>query len=273
MVNQNQTNEETYDLATEIVVRQTNQYNRFIGIDGNRVVNVQDVDIIKKSMAIKQLVVPVIVNELMQIIDGQHRVQACADLGLPIYYVILFGYRLEEVQRINAKMRAWSNKDFLDSYVERYNSGQEQYVQYNILNEFSINNDIPLSTALILSDLRKSKKAIIDSFKDGTFLFRREDIAQGIIDGARDFNQYDKKVWKKGNFIRVFASLFMNGRYNHETMMNNVPRKISLLAEMVTDHSTMTNLMKIYNLGTPRARKLYEDTVKDAWDDMINRED
>ncbi len=271
----NQTNEteERYDLPTEIVVRQTNQYDRFIGIDGNRIVNAKDVDVIKKSMTVKQLVVPVIVNELMQIIDGQHRVQACADLGLPVYYIIIFGYRLEEVQRINAKMRAWSNKDFLDSYVERYNSGQEQYVQYNILNEFSINNDIPLSTALILSDLRRSKKAIIDSFKDGTFEFRREDIAQGIINAARDFNQYNTKVWKKGSFIRVFASLFMNQRYSHEQMMNNVPRKISLLEEIVTDHSARTNLIKIYNVGLIRTRRLYEDAVIDAWEDMITRED
>ena len=42
----------------------------------------------------KYLVSPILVNEKMEVIDGQHRLQAQKELNLPTYYIKNKGYDL-----------------------------------------------------------------------------------------------------------------------------------------------------------------------------------
>ncbi len=268
----NQTNE-IYNRGTEYRVRETNDYDSFIDIIGNRQTNPKHVDDIKRSMTEKQLIVPVLVNDRMEVIDGQHRISACRALGRPVYYIIIEGYGLDDVQRINADSVPWKAKDFLKSFIDKYNVGMDQYEQYVILDNFTSENDISLASAMLLSNLRKGKKEIETEFESGRFEFNAIETAQGIVNAARDFNQYNPTIWKQRGFLLVFASFFLNTRYDHQRMIRNLPRNFNVLGLMGNQESVRVQLLHIYNAIGTIAGRLFEDRIRSDWRDMINRGD
>ena len=69
--------------------QQSTNYDEFRTLNANRNVSENHVKQIKAAIeTVGNLteVVPIIVNENKEIIDGQHRFEACKELGLPIFY-------------------------------------------------------------------------------------------------------------------------------------------------------------------------------------------
>ena len=70
-------------------VYSTTDYDSFAKLEGNRDVLQSRKNIIKESIEERGWIRnPVVVNEKMQIIDGQGRFEALKELGMPIEYVI-----------------------------------------------------------------------------------------------------------------------------------------------------------------------------------------
>lgn len=108
-------------------VQITKDYSLFSSLEGNRNVNKLHVKRLKESMKKKYLFTVIIVNERMQIIDGQHRFCACKDLSLPIRYIIIDGYGLSEIQMLNANSKNWTSDDYMNGYCDL---GYEDYLIY-----------------------------------------------------------------------------------------------------------------------------------------------
>jgi len=104
-------------LLKEYVLK-TTDYHLFSFISGNRKVNMAHARRLEKSFSKKQLLSPIIVNEHYQIIDGQHRFTVCKKLGLPIFYFIVEGYGLDEVQILNTNSSNWKKTDYLNAYCD-----------------------------------------------------------------------------------------------------------------------------------------------------------
>ena len=92
-------------------VMKTNDYSIFSILKGNRSINKAHLSRLKKSIEEESLIVPIIVNEKYQIIDGQNRYNCWKELEMPIYYIQVDGYGLKQVQRLNSNVRNWSLKD------------------------------------------------------------------------------------------------------------------------------------------------------------------
>lgn len=97
-------------------VPSTFDYGKFKFIEGNR-----DVDHVKKlEESMREcglLLQPILVNENMEIVEGQNRYTACMNLGLPVYYIIQQGIRLKEVKSLNSASKNWNTKNYIHSYA------------------------------------------------------------------------------------------------------------------------------------------------------------
>jgi hypothetical protein len=83
----------------------TTKYSQFKILSDNRDVNSLHVKRLVESFNDMHLVCPIIVNENMEVIDGQHRLQASIETGLPIYYIQVPGYGIREVQRFKCQSK------------------------------------------------------------------------------------------------------------------------------------------------------------------------
>ena len=146
-------------------VYKTTDYSSFKTLNGNRSLNMHNLNRIKDSMTSSHLISPITVNGDMEIIDGQHRFEAQRQLLLPVYYMKIKGYGLEEVHILNSNSSNWGKKEYLNSYC---NLGRKEYLRLKkfmeLYPDFTLQNSIAL-----LSDYNTSHsgKNTVISLKGG----------------------------------------------------------------------------------------------------------
>lgn len=89
----------------------TSDLTKFKQITGNRPHNPQHVK--RLITSIKRYGVlqnPIIVNEHMVVVDGQHRLLAAKGASSGIYYIIVPNYGLDEVQVLNLNQKNWKEE-------------------------------------------------------------------------------------------------------------------------------------------------------------------
>lgn len=101
-------------------VYETTNYSLFKYMETNR-----DVDTVKKlTDSFRKygfIGGSVLVNEKMEVIDGQHRIHVCETLGIPVYYEIIPGATIEHCRALNINQKNWTTKDFVESYATEGN--------------------------------------------------------------------------------------------------------------------------------------------------------
>lgn len=107
----------------------TNDYDRFSFLKGNREINQSNLRNITRNIRERGYYKdnPILVNERLEIVDGQHRFQACKDLGMQFYYVVQKGLTVEDAKNRNLFSRPWTTKDFIEYYCKQ---GNENYLRY-----------------------------------------------------------------------------------------------------------------------------------------------
>lgn len=106
-------------------INRTNNYYMFKRLEGNRQVDPKKVNKIKKSIEeVGYISNPIIVNEKMEIIDGQHRLEALKELGKPVEYIVQRNLDIKEVLYMNINQEKWTMLDYIKSFAEL---GNESY--------------------------------------------------------------------------------------------------------------------------------------------------
>ena len=154
-------------MLENICIESTTDYNRFKTLVGNRGVILGNVKKLVASMSNNQLASIAIVNSKDEIIDGQHRYEACRELGLPFYYITMPNYGIEEVHVLNSNMKNWTNEDYVRQFSDRFMHGEKIFKDYKVLVDFMDSENIQMSKALII--LEDGKKSGSDALRDGTF--------------------------------------------------------------------------------------------------------
>lgn len=90
----------------------TNNYDKFKTLEGNRQISEGHVKKIMKSIFINGwLCNPIKVNENMEIVDGQHRFEACKRMAIPIQYYISPNESSQACRIMNDNQRGWRAQD------------------------------------------------------------------------------------------------------------------------------------------------------------------
>lgn len=101
-------------------IRETRQYDVFKKLEGNRDVDEKRVRRIKESIKnVGYVTSPIIVNEKMEVIDGQGRLEALRQLDLPVEYIVSNGVGIKECIAMNINQTNWSHMDYIKSYAKR----------------------------------------------------------------------------------------------------------------------------------------------------------
>ncbi|MCI2913973.1 ParB N-terminal domain-containing protein [Staphylococcus hominis] len=109
---------------------------------------------------------PIIVNEYMVVIDGQHRLEHAKKAGVPIEYIVKPGLTEHDIVRMNTTQRPWSLLNFIESYA---NQGSEQYVSLlNLINKKYAGTSVVIAVA---RNTTASRTSLSELVKSGNFEF------------------------------------------------------------------------------------------------------
>lgn len=112
-------------------IQSTTNYNQFNKLVGNREIHEGHVQNLVISMQKYYMPVPIVVNSKMEVVEGQHRIEACKRLNLPVYYIIDENANLQDVHELNKYRRSWSTLDFLQSKNTQYVINKDEKYQWH----------------------------------------------------------------------------------------------------------------------------------------------
>lgn len=100
----------------------TDNYGMFKRLEGNRdIADNRCKKIIKSIQTNGYIHSPIIVNENMEVIDGQGRLKALETLGFPVEYIVFQGMSIKECIALNVYQTGWGITDYIESYADRGN--------------------------------------------------------------------------------------------------------------------------------------------------------
>lgn len=228
----------------KLEVVRTKEYHLFSHLEGNRTINRQHVNRLVESMKEQYLVSPIIVNGKYEIIDGQHRFEAIKELGLPLLYIMVKQYGLEEVQRFNSNQKNFSYEDFANGYIDLGNE------HYKILKEFRSKYDLDwgVSIALLTGQTYRSGADSI-KFKSGEFKVKSYNKAVEIADKIAEIGQFYPGYTRK-YFMYAAIKMINTPGYNQRHLIDKLRYLSTRLVDCTSTEDYLKLLENIYNFKT-----------------------
>lgn len=159
-------NNKTAETAYNVYV--TKDYSIFKRLVGNRDIPESRISkIVESIQTIGWVHNPIIVNEKMEVIDGQGRLTALQRLKMPVEYIIAEGAGNKECIYMNMNMVNWKLPDFIKSYAEQGNENYQRLL--SLMQRYANGNLDIISTAVYR--VSKSKHRDI---KQGTLQLTEE---------------------------------------------------------------------------------------------------
>lgn len=229
------------------VILETRDYSQFKFLDTNRQIANSHVKKLAEAMREKpqtNKVRPILVNEKMQVIDGQHRLKACEMLSLPAYYVIGKGLTTKDAQHLNAIQKNWSPLDYAQSYAT---AGDENYQMY-----LAFRDRYRLSHSTTLTYLTQSITAgnIAEPFRAGYFKVKNAKKADKLCKQLIEVGAYIKD-YRQSKFGQAYMLLAMHPAYDHKRFLNRAER---YQTEFIVRYENLSDYIRsieaLYNKNT-----------------------
>lgn len=178
-------------MRNEVVgqVFSSRDYDSFLKLDGNRSVLEPRKNSIKESIIEHGWIRnPIVVNEKMEIIDGQGRFEALQELGMPIQYVISEGATIDDCIALNLKQKNWQTLDYIKCYAD---IGKASYrVLYNLIREYQGKGHMSFENIVIFASKHNNAgnaSGTRGTVKNGTYeLIGTEQTVKKLLDFAAD---------------------------------------------------------------------------------------
>lgn len=246
-----------YDKAASFEVRETNDYSKFKKLLGNR--EVQEKRISQLMVSIKEngfLNSSIIVNENMEVIDGQARCEALKRLGMPIYYCIHKGAGLKECVDLNIKQGNWTLADYCGSYAA---NGNLNYIRLaKLMNELKTQ----YSSCYAIAWGRIASGGFgTDDIKNGKAIISESQYNRTLA--CKDLVHLVTQKKPKGHELRLeltaFAYAFLTPGADKKRIMTIINEKMTQITPYHTPDLILGEITKLYNKGLPKENRISFD--------------
>jgi hypothetical protein len=251
-------------ISKELQIFVTDEYHIFKKLKGNRGTDLVNVKRIEDSMKIKVQYFTVIVNENMEVIDGQHRIEASKELGLQIFYKIEAGTGLKDAVRYNTASKNWNKPEHLESQVDLGNAN------YIMLQEFmKVYPEFKLGTAesILTNSYGGANKNKAYKDADGKLVGKKLAFQEGllVIEDKKagyeraamitEFKPYFKK-YNNGIFAKACIAVFQVKGYDHTKMLRKIAQQQTKLVQCSQVKQYRELMEEIYNFGIKTKNKI-----------------
>lgn len=168
------------------------------------------------EQAVQGFLSPIIVNEKMVVIDGQHRLEASKKVGVPIEYIVKPGLDENDIVRMNTVQKPWSLKNYIESYA---NQGNGEYIK--LMNLIKENYSNVTATTSIATDKTFSSNVAKQKIKDGLFKFHNYDKAVEFLQYYKRLRE-ETKTKKRSTVAVALYELFRLEKFNKERMIEKI---------------------------------------------------
>ena len=179
--------------------------------------------------------------------DGQHTVDACKRLNVPVIYNEFKEVTNKAMISLNGKSRKWKMTDYLKYGVT---DGMEDYA---FLNRIYTYERIPLTALIMMYGGCYANK----SFKELKWKALTPERGDMMLNYIKDFEQtYNIEHSRHARFIWGFGRVVDTGLYDHKRMMNQLSKCSQLLTKQANPEDYARNIEMVYNYGLADKNKV-----------------
>tara|TARA_R110000737_G_scaffold58708_1_gene84980 strand:+ start:490 stop:1278 length:789 start_codon:yes stop_codon:yes gene_type:complete len=242
MFKENKMNKLPLDVVEARMVYETRDYKAFSFITGNRNINNSHLEKLRKSMMEMLIPIPIVVNEKLQIIDGQHRYMICKEEGWTLTFIQIKGLALTHVQKINELMKVWTAEAFMHCYcdlaLETEDGEYDDYVEYReFKRKYGFGHN---ETQAILANQRMFSGNLSDRFRNGSFKINDLKKATHVAERITDVGKY-YQGYKRRGFVIAMLHCFATPEYDHDRFLS----KLSYQTYKLSDQSNYKQYLQI----------------------------
>lgn len=221
----------------------TSNYDAFKTVKGNRTVRPAHVKKLKIAIQTDPESIkynPILVNGRMEVIDGQHRLEAIKQLGLDVYYVKVDGLKLKDVQTMNSVSKNWQPMDYARAFSTLGNVNYEFYIDVKS-GDFSLNHDS------LLRYLALDNPITGQSFNEGKLKVDDYPRSLELLGQLFDVGQYYER-YKIRSFALAFLRFARSEDYDHKRMLKQMEKYANKYIEDYSkEQDYFKALNKVYN--------------------------
>lgn len=240
-------------------VYQTKDYSVFKYMKENREVKERRVKKIRESIDnVGWLRDPLLVNEKMEIIDGQGRFEVLKEKGLPVEFVIQERIGVDECRAMNQDQTNWSVLDHVKSYCA---SGDKDYMNLKELadrhNEFNIMTIYSISNSKFSCGGGGDNSRIL---KSGKLDFSKEKFeeARETLDYVSRFIHIANRIGgSRSLFYCVIGFIYQNKLCDTERLYDMLDKYSNRIPPVAATKETMTEISNVYNYRLGQGRKVH----------------
>lgn len=224
----------------------TSDYDKFQHLTGNRPVNTDQVSRIAKLMEAVGFIASyhIVVNKKMQILDGQHRVEAAKIAKVPVYYTVDDKMEISTVQKAGTLSRAWTAMDHIKARAEAGNAHFQALILIYESSKF-----LPAMTTEIIIRTHSSRMRFLSEVKSGTFETNEffQLLFADTYSRLMDLDEINAKFLDSRYALRGVLSLLTHPNYDHEQLKRKLEFQSTRLVKCISPTEYMNLMFDIYN--------------------------
>lgn len=233
-----------------IKVYETTKYDRFKRLEGNRgVTELRARKIMKSIEKVGYIPNPIIVNDRMEVIDGQGRLEALKRMQLPVHYIVVPDIGVEECIAMNINQSNWTLIDYITSHAD---TGNVSYIYLlNLIKAYGSKFQTKVILYVVTGKIDNSTAMV----KDGRIVCTAEDYdrAQHILSWLTNFRDPVGRL--KGHNEFYYSALtfcYLDPEVDNSRLVDKMAQ---LQANLIPVTSMMQALEQIEEIYNNRARK------------------
>jgi hypothetical protein len=221
---------------------ETIDYSIFKEFSSNREVDQKHVRRLMCAINKKNLlhVNPIVVDESMRVIDGQHRLAAAKTLGVSIFY-IQDNIQRSDISMLNSNQKNWNAMDYINFYtIEK----KDAYVQLS-----SLMNHFPdMATSALISLSNSEGKRNNQMLKDGNLEVLNINHCREICALCTDLNKrFDADFVFDSRFPLALSIAMNDQNWNTETFIEKIKASPRSFVRCHTKEQYVEMIEEIFN--------------------------
>ena len=232
---------------------ETKKYSMFISPAHQRDISNNSIKSIMESMKEHGIISAVSTRKSLihkgkyEVFDGQHTVEACKRLNLPVIYNEFTDVSNKAMISLNGKSKKWAMGDYLKFGVT------DGIKDYMLLDKIYKKERLPLTALIMMYGGSYGNK----SFKDLKWKSLQIERGNKILEYIKEIEAtFNIKHVRFARFIWGFGKVIDSGKYDHNRMIYQLGKCSSMLTKQANPEGYTANIEMVYNYGVKQENRV-----------------
>ena len=231
----------------------SSNYSTFKFLEANRDIRDRHVNRLVASIKREGQIYPILVNKNFEVIEGQHRVEACKILQIPVMFLKNDKATIKHVRIVNNCQEGWGFYDFLKSFSHSSHPNHTTYQKVGLfVKEFGFQPRICL--VLLVGGVENGKK--IDEFKVGTFTIEDEEKSRRLAKQLLKIKTFAPDLVTNKKFCLAWFRVQKIEKFKVESAYTQLRKYRSKLEGCLNQEDWIEGILEAYSYKKPKSEKI-----------------